>query len=484
MVGESGRVGDVRARDVRELVQVGDCAPVGQHAPRRSCDKSASQTEPARAFVGADGDLPRVVVVTLQSDPREVAVVVVERDEHGGTERAEPLGDPRIVVRHPEAEVVERCGRHGRAERDLEEVPTEAGLEHGSQGFEVGGVGAQRVERVLGDRDHRAARSAQPGERSGHAVPARSRAGRTRGDDDRCARRPLAELVLEMGLEKGMECSRRHGGAVSLAVTRDPGLERLTHLNLAEFGRESARWSGPRGEIHEAAGVVHIATATTFPVLCNGALRLDASVDADDLVDRATEWFDERSRGFSVWTRPGPDDDLVAVLVARGFHGTPPGAPEMICRQPLDPPAPDASTELRWVDDEAGARDFVAVNADAYSTYGIPREVLADILVDVDAFLAPHLHHVVAYVDGAPAAAAQVLLSHGIGGVYWVGTTEAARGRGLGEAVTRAVTNRAFERGASVVSLQASAMGEPIYRRLGYEELHRYVVYVRWPESQ
>lgn len=262
-------------------------------------------------------------------------------------------------------------------------------------------------------------------------------------------------------------------------MTTDPALERLVHLDLAEFGRQTARWSGDRGEIHESGGVLRIASGTRFPVICNGALRLDRRADAATLVDDAVGWFDARGRGFSVWTQPG-DDDLVAVLTERGFHGTPPGAPEMVCDAPIDPPSPDA--DLRWVRDEQGVHDFIAVNSDAYSTYGMPREILREIVVDLGAFLAPHLHHVVAYVEGEPAAAALVQLTHGIAGVYWVGTTEAARGRGLGEAVTRAVTNRAFERGARAVSLQASAMGEPIYRRIGYRELFRYVTYVRWPQ--
>jgi predicted GNAT family acetyltransferase len=72
-----------------------------------------------------------------------------------------------------------------------------------------------------------------------------------------------------------------------------------------------------------------------------------------------------------------------------------------------------------------------------------------------------------------------MILTHGIGGVYWVGTVPAARSRGLAAAVTRAVGNLAFDAGARVVVLQASVMGEPVYRRLGYVEVTRYPSYVR-----
>ena len=43
-----------------------------------------------------------------------------------------------------------------------------------------------------------------------------------------------------------------------------------------------------------------------------------------------------------------------------------------------------------------------------------------------------------------------------------------------GALVTTWATNLAFERGASSCTLQASPMGEPIYRSLGYETVYRY----------
>src|SRR5207245_5319172 len=91
----------------------------------------------------------------------------------------------------------------------------------------------------------------------------------------------------------------------------------------------------------------------------------------------------------------------------------------------------------------------------------------------------PHVVGVVAYDADGPKAAAMTVLSHTIAGVYWVGTVEPGRRRGLGEAVTGVVTNAAFDRGARAVTLQASPMGEPIYARMGYETAYRYQMHVR-----
>ena len=58
--------------------------------------------------------------------------------------------------------------------------------------------------------------------------------------------------------------------------------------------------------------------------------------------------------------------------------------------------------------------------------------------------------------------------------MYWVASLPSERRKGAADAVTRFVTNAAFDRGASVVTLQASRAGEPIYRRMGYREVVRY----------
>lgn len=77
-------------------------------------------------------------------------------------------------------------------------------------------------------------------------------------------------------------------------------------------------------------------------------------------------------------------------------------------------------------------------------------------------------------LDGEPVGVAMTIVSHGIAGIYWVGSLAEARGRGIGRAVTAAATNAGFELGAELASLQASPMGEPVYRAMGYETIYSY----------
>jgi ribosomal protein S18 acetylase RimI-like enzyme len=136
--------------------------------------------------------------------------------------------------------------------------------------------------------------------------------------------------------------------------------------------------------------------------------------------------------------------------------------------------------DIRPVTTDSGVADFALVTGAAYSTYGMPVDTTAQLLsLPHRVLAAPHLVALVAYDGPEPVAAAMVLLTHGIAGLYWVGTVEKARRSGLGRAVTAAVTNVAFDRGAAAVTLQASVMGQPVYHALGYRTLYHYVDWVR-----
>src|SRR5580698_4175631 len=256
----------------------------------------------------------------------------------------------------------------------------------------------------------------------------------------------------------------------------------LGHRTLIAFNRAMTHW-GSRGALLETGGAVLCAGGSWIPVVANGAFRSDDSLSGTALVAAADTFFAGLSRGFTVKVRDsGEDDDLRVACEEAGLQLFGDPVPEMICRTPLaDVPAIDGVL-VRLIDDEAGVRDFIAVNSEAYATYGMPPEVLTDLFDEVGAILQDAAASiVVAYRDEEPIATAMVYASDGVASLQWVGTVPAARAAGLGAFVTVALTNLAFEEGASSCSLQASPMGASVYTRLGYETAYHYAEYVRWP---
>lgn len=259
-------------------------------------------------------------------------------------------------------------------------------------------------------------------------------------------------------------------------------IARLAHLQAAAFWSDHTRWSR-QGEMAEVDGVVLYATGSRLPATFNGCFRLDDAVPGDEVIARAARWFGERDRGFTVHVRVEPDEDadLRAACYDAGLEQLGDPEPEMVCMDRVAVPAlPDGVTmsRLRTVEDVA---DFATVGGQAYSVYGMPEREAADAFDAPDRLLAsPHVVGVVARDESGPLAAAMTSAGVGIAGIYWVGTVERARGRGLGEAVAAAATNAGFELGGRFNSLQASPMGVGIYRRMGYREIYSYASMVHW----
>jgi hypothetical protein len=254
----------------------------------------------------------------------------------------------------------------------------------------------------------------------------------------------------------------------------------LGHRNLISYCRALSEWSG--GHIEQDDDVLLCTGGSWLPVVGNSAFRLHDGVAGNDLIDRADAFFSNHGRGYCVKTRDtGQDDDLVAACRERGLVTFTEPAPQMIIRDRLEDPVPPAGIELAPVADELGVAEFVAVNTEAYATYGMPDDVLADTFNRLDLVLADEQTTiVVARRDGQPVATALTYVSDGTGALQWVGTVSGARQLGLGRLVTVWATNLAFDRGIPACTLQASPMGEPVYLALGYERIYRYQDHVRW----
>lgn len=82
-------------------------------------------------------------------------------------------------------------------------------------------------------------------------------------------------------------------------------------------------------------------------------------------------------------------------------------------------------------------------------------------------------------LDSKPVATAEVTLSNDAAGLYNISTSEAARGRGIGSAMTSVPLLEARDEGCDLGVLQAAATAVDLYRRLGFRELGRYIEYQR-----
>lgn len=81
------------------------------------------------------------------------------------------------------------------------------------------------------------------------------------------------------------------------------------------------------------------------------------------------------------------------------------------------------------------------------------------------------LHPYLALHEGRPASCLGIWDCDGDAHVQMVGTAPEARGRGLAGRLLRLALADARDRGCTVSRLQATAMGAPVYRRIGYRDL-------------
>ena len=249
------------------------------------------------------------------------------------------------------------------------------------------------------------------------------------------------------------------------------------HLNLIDSSRQLFELD-PGASVEAGSGWLLGAGSSSHPVISNAAFRRDDSLDAGEFIGRARDFFDARGRGFSVWIRgdQSGDQDLSAAVAAAGLQLVY-AMPEMALEAPADEPPLPSGAELRQISEAGQAEDYWRIATASYASLGFPAEVFAG-YSNHAGLLAENVAAFVAYLDGEPVSIAMTIVSHGVAGIYWVGSLEQARGKGFGRAVTAAATNAGFALGAQVASLQASPMGKPIYEAMGYETVFDYRLFM------
>lgn len=197
----------------------------------------------------------------------------------------------------------------------------------------------------------------------------------------------------------------------------------------------------------------------------NATLLRDPGVDGtDELLRRVAAFFVERHAGpyqiWSLWPISSP--------VLADTPGEP--VPCMIRDVGSSAPEPPRELEIVEADDETTVRDGEVLIDQVFGARSAPGSLLTLDCLD------EHLRTWVGYVDDRPVTTATAYIDDAFVGVYAVATIPDARGHGYGEAITWAATLCEPELPAT---LQASAMGRPIYERMGYRTIAEFTVWDR-----
>lgn len=263
-------------------------------------------------------------------------------------------------------------------------------------------------------------------------------------------------------------------------------LDAVAHANLVGFTRWSTRLA-PDAPVLDDPDALAVALPNDWPSnrLALRVVGSNGTANPATWADRVDGFLMQHGRTACVFTRIGPDDDLVEPLTARGYQEWA-QSPEQICEAPVEPRDPTGGALVRWADTPADVAAYAAVAGRAFADMGLIEDHVRPLLDRPDVLLADDVVVALGEVEGQVVAGAMVvLLGEGTaddprhGYVAWVSCLGEARGHGLGDAVARAVTNEAFARGAGVVTLEASPFGERIYRRMGYRDLYRYRVMIK-----
>jgi len=226
-----------------------------------------------------------------------------------------------------------------------------------------------------------------------------------------------------------------------------------------------------QGELYENEGL-HLVSCGMPARAFNIAFLKAPLREAAESVSRAEAFFRERALPFRFALRHTYEGDCAPLLCQRGYERRE-ETPGMILAPLHESPRPPARLEIRRVE---GPEDLAAFQRIAFEAFGLPAELGAAYLTE-QLLALPQVCGYLGCDDGEPVATSLLFTTGDVAGIYWVATASEQRGRGFGEALTWAAVRGGRARGARLASLQASALGEPVYARMGFETPIRYVHY-------
>jgi GNAT superfamily N-acetyltransferase len=202
-------------------------------------------------------------------------------------------------------------------------------------------------------------------------------------------------------------------------------------------------------------------------VLCSR----DATAADVAFIDESLAYFrNKNTLEVSWWLEDGVDvAGWEALLTPRGFklEDGPSGMSVdlNLLNESINLPA---GAEIKIINEEKSVPDCAEA---LIKGYGFPPDwkgIAIDFLLGLG-LDAPYRSYV-AYWEGKPVSTAAIFFGQEVAGIYSVATAPEARGKGFGAAITLTPLLDARKMGYRVGILQASEMGFPVYKKLGFKQ--------------
>jgi GNAT superfamily N-acetyltransferase len=239
--------------------------------------------------------------------------------------------------------------------------------------------------------------------------------------------------------------SERH----TLGVKSDSELVAAAHLSyIGSFGKLVEHI--PNGEVRSLSPVFTFVTGLPIP-LFNGCVVVESTTEVE--LDSALVWLNRRRVPYLVSIAEPLAPQLSDVVTVHGLQGPAPYPAMVLHPVPESPdPAPGVTVVAGT---EPGLLDY------------LPPTFAAD--TDVRVFTAR--------LGGVPVGNSIAIRTGEVAGVYGVGTRPEARRRGIGTAISWAAVGAGRAWGCDPIVLQATEMGLPIYERMGFRTVVRYITF-------
>jgi GNAT superfamily N-acetyltransferase len=228
--------------------------------------------------------------------------------------------------------------------------------------------------------------------------------------------------------------------------------------------------------------LVSFSSPIPFPLFnaAMGASFAPADVErrTHEVLDRAVQ----RGMPFLWWLTPSTTSPaLEATLVARGLVRQ--EVPGMYADLTRDLPAPAVQPGPDVRVDETEPDEMSTVIDTMVAGFGMPdlvRDALRQVMAGIET---RQMSTVLARAGGAVVGTGTLFFTAESAGLYNIATLESARGRGIGYAVTAALMELARSHAHDTAVLHASALGRPVYERLGFVEVCQVPQYLWLPPA-